>query len=291
MNVLIVGAGKGSYTMRAVQVGQALGARVTSGPTAHDWRWADVAILVKRCAPMYAGAARAAGVPVVWDALDFWQQPAQNGLDEAGAHSLLREWLRTVAPSMVIGATSAMTAVCEASGVRAVTIPHHSWHDLTPTPPRREMRVIAYQGAPQFLGAWARTLMDLCAARGWTFLINPSDLRVADVLVSLRDGPWDGFMCRQWKSGVKAVNAVAAGRPLISQGAVGVIDCAAPWTHLTVETPAELERACDVWADQAHRVLAYEAACALAPQFTLSHIRQQYTALLQTVLEGVLCLS
>ena len=55
--------------MRAVQVGAALVARVTSSPSADDWRWAEICILLKRSAAV-AGLAGGSGVltgfPTIW---------------------------------------------------------------------------------------------------------------------------------------------------------------------------------------------------------------------------------
>ena len=73
MNLLLVGNGKGSWTMRGEQLGAALGARVRTTPTAEDWRWADLVILVKRAGAVFARQAHQAQVPIVWDALDFWR--------------------------------------------------------------------------------------------------------------------------------------------------------------------------------------------------------------------------
>jgi hypothetical protein len=90
MNVLIVGNGKGSWQIRGEQLGAAIGARVTSYPKAEDWQWADVAVLVKRAGMIYAPLAQAAGVPIVWDAVDFWRQPTDHNLGRVGALDLLQ---------------------------------------------------------------------------------------------------------------------------------------------------------------------------------------------------------
>ena len=46
MNVLMVGAGGGSWQMRGEQLGAAIGARVRLSPTTDDFTWADVVVLV-----------------------------------------------------------------------------------------------------------------------------------------------------------------------------------------------------------------------------------------------------
>ena len=211
MKILMVGHDKGAWQMRGVQLGHALGARVTSKPQDSDVQWADVVVLVKKAGVRHAPLVHRFGKPLVWDALDFWEQPEQNGLSETEAVALLREMIRVIHPTLVIGATARM-----AEDAGGVYLPHHSWQGLVPTPPRARVEVVAYQGNPRYLGRWRRAVHEECHRRGWVFLINPIDLRVADLLVAFRDGKWNGWMCQNWKSDVKGVNAFVAGRPIIT---------------------------------------------------------------------------
>lgn len=272
----MVGVGAGSWDVRGRQLGGALGARVCVSPSRADFTWADVVVIVKRAMALFSEPARMSGKPVVWDVLDIWQQPAQNGMAPREARSIVERscW----AGLSLLGATKAMA---EAIGGRY--LPHHAWPGLTPAPARPEVRTVAYQGAPHYLGRWATWVADECAARGWQFVVNPKDLREADILVAFRDGQWDGWICREWKSGVKVVNAIAAGRPLISQ------DCAAvreiqPYGSV-VSTPEELARAFDRWSDVTARTLVAESSCDRALPYRLESVAAQY----RTVLEALAC--
>jgi hypothetical protein len=288
MNLLIAGRGPGSWTMRGQQIGRALGARVTSDPSPADWRWAELAIVVKRAVLAHAGAARQFQVPIVWDALDFWRQPAQNHLTEPAARGLLEQAILAVRPLVlpdatlpvaVIGATRAMAAAA-----RGVYLPHHGHLGLVPTPARRACRVVAYDGNPIFLDHWQPALRAMCAARGWVFTINPPDLAEADIVVALRGGVWDGWMCRAWKSGVKVVNAILAGRPLIAQASAAVAELDPEGS--IVETPAELDRALDRWADYHERRALAERAVARAPAFSITAVAGAYRAYLEGLRVG-----
>lgn len=212
MNVLMVGNGQGSWIMRGQQLGAAMGARVTTNPSDADWRWADLCVLVKMHGAKFAPAAHRYGVPIVWDALDFWRQPADNQSDEKRAKALLQAQITAIKPALVVCATQAMADACG-----GVYLPHHCWAGLESTPARVDVQTVAYEGNALYLGRWRHELEESCKARGWNFVINPPDLRQADIIVALRDGPWDGWICREWKSGVKVVNAIAAGRPVVSQ--------------------------------------------------------------------------
>lgn len=278
MNVLIAGGGgKGSWTMRGQQLGRAVGARVVTAPTLADAQWADVAVLVKS-ASVHAPVCRAAGTPIVWDALDFWQQPEQNGLSEFDAKQLLASTIKTIRPALVIGATQAMADACG-----GVYLPHHTWIGLTPGIVRPEVKTVGYQGAKKYLGRWAKALKAECDRRGWTLLINPTDLRACDIVVAFRDGQWDGWMCREWKSGVKLVNALAAWRPIVTQPSAAFREIRPYGT--TIESPDELPEVLDLtrlaierntaWPSDAHK------------NFTLPAIATQYKALLERVANRV----
>lgn len=274
MNVIVVGAGSGSWTMRGLQLGSAIGARVTSFPSAPDWSWADVAVLVKRAGVRYAAEAHAAGVPIVWDALDFWRQPQDNGLTEREARTLLKRQLELIVPAVTIGATQAMADACAGA-----YLPHHSWNGLEPSQVKPCVQTVAYQGNAAYLGSWLEIVSRSCAARGWRFVINPPDLREVDLIVALRDAQWDGWMCRAWKSGVKLVNAVAAGRPVMTQPSAAFSEIQPPGT--AIKTAADLLSAFDAWTDEAPRVRALAMCCEMAQAFRLSAVADCYLEVLQ----------
>jgi len=276
MNVLFIGAGKGSWTIRGEQLGAAVGARVTSAPSSADWRWADVAVLVKRAGLTHAAEARAAGVPVVWDMLDCWRQPAENGVSPAHAQAMLLAQLRAVQPVLAIGATQA-----QADAVGGRYLPHHSRPGLEPAQIRDTCQVVAYEGNAAYLGGWMGLISRACVARGWQFVVNPPDLREADIVVALRDGPWDGWVCREWKSGVKLVNAIAAGRPVITQATAAWREIDPPGS--VIETPNELPAVLDFWADAQAREMARRQSAVIAPCYRLDAVAGRYQAWLHAI--------
>lgn len=282
MKVLFIGAGKGSWTMRGQQLGAALGARVSSAPTSADFAWADLVVLVKRAGTLYAQQARAAGKPIVWDALDCWSQPAQNHYTEAAAGHVLANQIRVIRPVLTIGATDAMARACD-----GVCLPHHSWAGLVPTPAREAVQVVAYEGNALYLGRWHQWLKDACARRGWAFVVNPPNLADVDIVVSFRDREWDGWICREWKSGVKVVNAIAAGRPLISHPSAAVRELQPAGS--VVESPEALAAALDDWSGHAARQQVVDRSIVAAPVYTLDAIAAQYRGLLASALERSRC--
>jgi len=283
MNVLMVGSGKGSWAMRGQQLGAALGARVLSQPTEADLHWADVVVLIKRAGLQFCRDVQRIGKPIVWDALDFWKQPAENRLTEIEAVRRLNAEAAIVKPALTIGATQAMAQAVTASP--AAYVPHHSWSGLVPTAPREHVSVVAYEGNPVYLGAWLPVLQKACAARGWMFAVNPPDLSKVDILVALREGPWDGWICREWKSGVKLVNALAAGRPVLTQAS-------AAWREVqpvgsVIAGSGDVSTALDLWADLEAR--RETARLSQTTAYTLSTVADSYRTILAGVLKGESC--
>ncbi len=288
MNVLIVGGGKGSFQMRGVQVGAVLGARVVSDPTDADFGWADVVILLKRAILKVGPQAARARKPIIWDALDFWSQPAHNRYTVDQGVAMARQDSRGVPLAATIGATQAM-----ADALGGVYIPHHCRLGLVQTPPRESVQVVAYDGSERYLGAWRPAIQTACEARGWSFVINPPDLSTADILVAFRDHPWDGTICRAWKSGVKYVNAITAGRPIITQDCaavreLGIAGDGVPGAAI-IEEPSELSGAFDAWVSLSDRQSASKPPYH-SKAFTVENIVEQfYRPLLARVVSEVSC--
>jgi hypothetical protein len=168
-----------------------------------------------------------------------------------------------------LGATQA-----QADALAGDYLPHHSRPGLEPAPARRELRVVAYEGNTMYLGAWGPALAAACRARGWDFLVNPPDLRTADLVVAFRAGQWDGWACREWKSGVKIINALAAGRPCLTQWTAAAREIGAP--GMAIETPAELGAALDACRPYAVRDAAAARCAELAPAYNIAAVVERY---------------
>lgn len=274
MNILMVGQGQGSFAVRGQQLGRSLGARVVTAPSRDDVQWADLVVLIKRAGRAWASLVHGVGKPIVWDALDFWAQPEQNAFSESESRALLQRELAVIRPTLMMGATEAMAA---AGG--GVYLPHHAWPGLTPVPARTRVTTVGYQGTRKYLGRWWRIVTDECERRGWVFVVNPPDLRTCDLIVAFRDGRWDGWMCDEWKSGVKIVNAIAAGRPILAQPSAAMRDLQ-PLGSI-VQTPEELSQAFEAWTPQDAR---HQAVTSRAyEQYTQDAITARYRAVLQRV--------
>lgn len=279
-NILVVGTnGHGSFQVRGHQLGAAIGARVTTKPTSTDWSWADVVVLIKHAALQFGEQANRARVPLIWDVLDFWQQPEEN---EASIADLVRQVHRVrdaVGIQTLIGATQQM-----AQDIGGVCLPHHSRPGLSPAPIRAESKVIGYEGQGKYLGPWLSILEKACAVLGAEFVVNPEDLRELDVVVSFRGGKWDGAICRQWKSGVKCVNALAAGRPVLSQPCAALEEIGV--TGALVDDPATMPAQLQRLMNPEFRQAAYEHSVIHAAAFSLETIAGRYRSIIDTTVRA-----
>jgi hypothetical protein len=277
MRVLVVGSdGHGSFKVRGRQLGDAIGARVTTHPNAQDWVWADVVVLVKHAATVWGIHAKRSKKPIVWDVLDIWRQPEDNQVSVERIRQKVFDVRDVVGIKTLIGATRAM-----ADQLGGVYLPHHSRPGLAPAPVREGAVTVAYEGQAKYLGSWRGQLEDACAELGMTFVVNPADIREADVIVALRGERWDGDVCRQWKSGVKVVNAVVAGRPMLGQ-MCAAWDEIVPVGAAMTSAEADLRHGLRAVSDVDVRRQAYQRGVERAAQFSLPAIARTYRVILES---------
>lgn len=242
-NVLITGKGtSGSWQIRGVQLGHAIGARVIPNAPDSDIRWADVVVVVKRTAGDLITRIKAAGKPWVYDIVDAYPQPAAGAWNEAKARHWLDTLLAGLQPDAVIWPTLHMKNC--ARYMRGTVIDHHHRPGIARNPIRTKIETVGYEGG-DYLGEWRPALERACKAIGARFVVNPQHLADLDIVVALRGRDHHGWVQEYWKSNVKLANAQGSGTPIIAQIDDGYIEgdsgCVA-W----VESPHELKRVFDM---------------------------------------------
>lgn len=279
MNILIAGGSKGSGVIRGQQLGAAIGASVEARPGRY-WGAVDVAVLLKKSAVQVGAEAKKTGARLVWDVLDWWEQPDENALPIQEHIAKVHAVRDRVGLSLLVGATKQM-----AEDIGGVYLPHHSRPGLAPTPIRPDAKVVAYEGTPKYLGPWRKEIEYACARLGLVFLVNPPSLSDADILVAFRGEKWDGEVCQRWKSGVKYVNAIAAGRPILTNHSAGFNEIQ-PFGQV-VESPDHLLAAMRAMVPAQTRQQCLDVSQARAGAFSLETVARQYRGMLATVAEQV----
>jgi hypothetical protein len=231
------GGAAGSWQIRGVQLGHAIGAQVMEAGTITDG--ADIVIAVKRW-PLRHDFGRRRGFMLVWDLVDAWPQPAGNTWDRGAAMVWLREALQRIRPDLVLGATAAMVQDVQELGYPAVWVPHHHRPGIERNPIQAEFRVIGYEGAPHYLDGWLNGIVDAARALNLTFMVNPLSLAHVDAVLALRTDT--GYPAIRWKSGVKLANAQGSGTPFVGCVEAGYVEIATG-AEIFVEQPQDLLQA------------------------------------------------
>jgi hypothetical protein len=263
--------------IRGEQLGAAIGATVKPNATADDCKNADVVVLVKRPSVDLLESVRHARV-LVWDTVDFWLQPLDNGANQRQSVDIFRRKVSEIKPDAVICATAKMADDCGTP----YYLYHHSNPSISRVPVRSQIKTIGYVGNPNYPGKFGRYLLRACEKRGLNYLVNPIRYDECDVLVSFREGEHTGYMPSQWKSNVKLANAQAAGIPFICQSHAGYLET----DHGGVvycEKPEEIGDTIDaIWQKPARQDMS-DALVKSGENYTLAKIAEQYREMLENI--------
>lgn len=216
VRVLITGRGtSGSWQIRGVQIGAALGARVAPNASSEDIAWADIIIAVKRIPGDLLHRIRSSGKPWIYDIVDAYGQPEATAWTQHQARHWVQTLLAGFEPTAVIWPTAAMQAC--APYIRGTVINHHHRPGIKRNPIRPHIQAVGYEGRPEYLGEWKPAFEKACAAIGAEFIINPPHLADLDVVVAVRGKAHRGWTQQHFKSDVKLANARGSGTPIICQ--------------------------------------------------------------------------
>lgn len=247
MKILFTGRGtSGSFQIRAVQMARAMDATVTPDASHNTIKDHDLVVLVKRPSIGLVERIQAVGKPLVWDVVDSWRQPDGNSWDKVTAKRWLEDTVQQYKPIGVVGATMQMTLDAASMGSSCLWLPHHARPTLTRNVIREVVKTVAYEGGENYLGSWRPFLEKECRKRGWQFVVNPSNLIDADIVVAVREAT--GYAARHWKSNVKLANAQGSGTPFIGCRESGYVETASGG-EMWADTPSEMGRALDALTD------------------------------------------
>lgn len=212
--ILVTGRGtSGSWQIRGVQLGRAMGATVDANASAATIAAHDVVVVVKRGTDDLLQRIHASGRPMVWDVVDAWPQPAGSEWGRPACMHWLALRLRAMRPAACIAATNGMARDIEEFHVPALRVWHHARPGQPINPIREQMLVVGYEGSEAHLGTWRRHLEAACRQLGLQLVLQPAHLADVDVVVALRQAT--GYAARAWKSNVKLANAQGSGTPAI----------------------------------------------------------------------------
>lgn len=245
MRTLITGKGtSGSFQIRGVQLGAAIGAHVEPQLLTSK---ADLVIGVKRVSTAMAEAYRGR---LIWDIVDAHPQPHGNEWDEATCKRWLAGEVARLKPVGMIAATNQMAVDLAGFCVPVLWLPHHHRPFIERNPIRKEVRLIGYEGSPGYIESWRPAIERECKRIGAKFIVNPPRLADLDIVLALRGSA--GYAPRNWKSNVKGANAHGSGTPLIAGRESGYLEMANGMEEWA-DTPDELSLAVEAMMSRGRR--------------------------------------
>lgn len=249
MKILTTGRGRsGSWQCRGVQLGGKVGDVIVNA-RADQIKKYDLVIAVKRLTPTYIRMLNSTGVPWVWDVVDFYPQPECYDWCQARSIAWAKHAIKKANPHGVIYANKRMKNDISIDGV---TVYHHGRSKVPHNPIREKVKVVGYEGSAKYLGRWEKYLRQACDKRGWQFRTDVP-LDKMDIVIALRDRPYNGYAQHHWKSNVKLANAQLTGTPFIGNPEDGYLETQSG-AEVFIEDFKELDRALDSFEDHKTRL-------------------------------------
>jgi hypothetical protein len=252
----------GSWAIRGLQLGEAIGADIQLNAPAHKQKHYDAVIHVKRYGEVH-------GANAVLDYVDAWPQPAGN----KWPFGKLLEYAKfhTKPFKHVIGATEWMAKDLQCG----FHLRHHFRPDIEQNQIMGNVKWVGYEGSARYLEGWLPEILRQCEVRGWSFLVNPSRLADCDIVLSVRGAEWRGYGTDHWKSGVKLANAVGSGTPLIALPECGYKESGLPVEY--VNSPFDLSSAFDAMTFERRHEIA-QAYMRARPYYSLGAVASDLKA-------------
>lgn len=264
MNILITGKGTTqAWQVRAVQLGEKLGAQVVAKATIQQIKQADLVITVKHTQP-YIEHARIS----VLDIVDAYPQP--NSAIWTADQSI--SWCKnyTKQYTYTIAATEKMKQDIGSD----FWLRHHYRPGLNENQIRQNIQTIGYEGSARYLGEYLPIIEQQCRRRGWQFVVNPIDISTCDVLLAVRDKAWRGYATDNWKSCIKMANAIGSLTPFIAISECGYRETNLPF--IAIDKPSDLISALDKINDFNLRSDIAQQYKQAKPYYSLETIGQEY---------------
>ena len=242
-------------------------------------RAADAIVAVKRLHPYQLEDIRQSGKPWALDVVDLYPQPACTDWDRDTAIKWVRDHIATLSPTAVIWPNKQMREDC-CTGLPNIVLPHHYRPKAPINPIREDVRVVGYEGSPNYISEWLEPLTKACAARGWTFIVNPQYLAEVDIVVAFRGREFNGYAQHHWKSNVKLANAHGTGTPFIGPSECGYMETATgleEWAN----SPSDLDDCLDRLSGEYHRQQVQKAF--LSNRYSVNDAARELSAFMESL--------
>lgn len=277
--MIVTGKGtSGSWKIRGEQLGRAIGARIAPLATAVELRRADVVVGVKRLPQDLVDSIHRSGARFVWDCVDVWPQRQHARWSREESLRWVAGELNRLRPDLVIWPNDRMRADVGRGGA---VLRHHAMPEQPMNPIRETVRVIGYQGSPQYLSMdLLHVIHRACSRVGASFTGELHHLADIDVCLALRSDAWRSYPQQHWKPATKLTNAHATGTPWIGNTEIGYKEIAAGGEEWVDDPVTQLE-------ESVARLLDVERRREISRQFLAATYSLQAAA---NDLRSILCM-
>jgi len=274
----------GAWQIRGMQIAQTCDEWIASNsPSEDEIEAADVVCIVKKIDNRTLDLCKQKNKLLVLDVVDFWPQ---NGnldipLNRFESLQLVRKLVKTIEPDALIFPNFAMWAELRSSFpvTPSTFIYHHFRPEFSNIDHQTELRpitVIGYEGA-DYLGEWLEIAGNICGELGIEFVVNPSSLMDVDAVFSARGSIFRTFLNCNFKSNVKASNAIGANKPFlchVDERSAHEVD---PGTFLFFNNASTLKKQIEkIQNDMSFRTLNFKKMNLAKPLYGIEAIASEF---------------
>ena len=246
----------GAWQIRGHQISATHPEWVASNhPTVEEIQDADIVCIVKKTDSRFIELCRKYNKIVALDVVDFWPQSGSphEFISRRESLELAAELVRKVNPNALIFPNHAMWAALRSAfpAIPATFIYHHFRPEFAEpvfSTANNQIATIGYEGG-NYLGEWGDIIDIACNKFGIKFVVNPKSLLEVDAVVSARGRSYRTFLNCNFKSNVKATNAIGAMKPFlchVDERSAHEVD---PGTFLFFNSSSTLEAQIDYLLD------------------------------------------
>jgi hypothetical protein len=274
----------GAWQIRGMQIAQTCDEWIASNsPSEDEIEAADVVCIVKKIDNRTLDLCKQKNKLLVLDVVDFWPQ---NGnldipLNRFESLQLVRKLVKNIEPDALIFPNFAMWAELRSSFpvTPSTFIYHHFRPEFSNIDHQTELRpitVIGYEGA-DYLGEWLEIAGNICGELGIEFVVNPSSLTDVDAVFSARGSIFRTFLNCNFKSNVKASNAIGANKPFlchVDERSAHEVD---PGTFLFFNNASTLKKQIEkIQNDMSFRTLNFKKMNLAKPLYGIEAIASEF---------------
>lgn len=274
----------GAWQIRGMQIAQTCDEWIASNsPSEDEIEAADVVCIVKKTDNRTLGLCKQKNKLLVLDVVDFWPQNGNmdKPLNRFESLQLVRKLVKNIEPDALIFPNFAMWAELRSSFpvTPSTFIYHHFRPEFSNIDHQIELRpikVIGYEGA-DYLGEWLEIAGNICGELGIEFVVNPSSLMDVDAVFSARGSIFRTFLNCNFKSNVKASNAIGANKPFlchVDERSAHEVD---PGTFLFFNNASTLKKQIEkIQNDMSFRALNFKKMNLAKPLYGIKAIASEF---------------